>query len=96
MWCNLHHTVGHCNLFFRLAVLPVLLPGSGLLGGLLSTTFQTVSLLEVTPYIDGTPAGEPLMPNPNRQTEITKKIPAPSPWPASRAEFLKLEMTGQL
>lgn len=29
---------------------------------LLNTTWQTVSLLEVTPYIDGTPAGEPLMP----------------------------------
>lgn len=54
---------------------------------LLSTTFQTISLLEVTPYIDGTPAGESLMPNPNRQTEITKKIPAPSPWSASLAEL---------
>lgn len=30
---------------------------------LLNTTWQTVSRLEVTPYIDGTPAGEPLMPN---------------------------------
>ena len=29
---------------------------------LLNTTWQTVSRLEVTPYIDGTPAGEPLMP----------------------------------
>lgn len=29
---------------------------------LLNTTWQTVSLLEVTPHIDGTPAGEPLMP----------------------------------
>lgn len=29
---------------------------------LLKTTWQTVSRLEVTPYIDGTPAGEPLMP----------------------------------
>src|SRR5439155_26047746 len=29
---------------------------------LLNTSWQTVSLLEVTPYIDGTPAGEPLMP----------------------------------
>jgi hypothetical protein len=58
--------------------------------------FSNHQFVEVTPYIDGTPAGEPLMPNPNRQTEITKKIPAPSPWPASRVEFLKLEMTGQL
>jgi hypothetical protein len=29
---------------------------------LLNTTSQSVSLLEATPYIDGTPAGEPLMP----------------------------------
>jgi len=29
---------------------------------LLNTTWETVSRLEVTPYIDGTPAGEPLMP----------------------------------
>jgi hypothetical protein len=29
---------------------------------LLNTSWQTVGLLEVTPYIDGTPAGEPLMP----------------------------------
>ena len=29
---------------------------------LLITAWQTVSRLEVTPYIDGTPAGEPLMP----------------------------------
>lgn len=29
---------------------------------LLNTTWQTVSRLEVTPYIDGTPVGEPLMP----------------------------------
>jgi hypothetical protein len=29
---------------------------------LFNTTWQTVSMLEVTPYIDGTPAGEPLMP----------------------------------
>ena len=29
---------------------------------LLATTWQTVSLLEVTPYIDATPAGEPHMP----------------------------------
>ena len=29
---------------------------------LFQTTWQTVSRLEVTPYIDGTPAGEPLMP----------------------------------
>jgi len=29
---------------------------------LLNTTWQTVGLLEVTPYINGTPAGEPLMP----------------------------------
>ena len=29
---------------------------------LLNTTWQNFSLLEVTPYIDGTPAGEPLMP----------------------------------
>jgi hypothetical protein len=29
---------------------------------LLNLTWQTVSRLEVTPYIDGTPAGEPLMP----------------------------------
>ncbi len=29
---------------------------------LLNTIWQTVSLLEVTPYIDRTPAGEPLMP----------------------------------
>jgi hypothetical protein len=29
---------------------------------LLNTTWQTVSRLEVAPYIDGTPAGEPLMP----------------------------------
>jgi len=29
---------------------------------LLNTTWQTVSRLEVTPYIDGTPAGEPMMP----------------------------------
>jgi len=29
---------------------------------LLNTTWQTVSFLEVTPYIDGVPAGEPLMP----------------------------------
>jgi Histidine kinase-, DNA gyrase B-, and HSP90-like ATPase len=29
---------------------------------LLNTTWQTASRLEVTPYIDGTPAGEPLMP----------------------------------
>ena len=29
---------------------------------MLNTTWQTVSRLEVTPYIDGTPAGEPLMP----------------------------------
>jgi hypothetical protein len=31
-------------------------------GRLFSTTWETVSRLEVTPYIDGTPAGEPLMP----------------------------------
>ena len=30
---------------------------------LLNTTWHTVSRLEVTPYIDGIPAGEPLMPN---------------------------------
>lgn len=29
---------------------------------LLNTNWETVSRLEVTPYIDGTPAGEPLMP----------------------------------
>ena len=29
---------------------------------LLNTAWETVSRLEVTPYIDGTPAGEPLMP----------------------------------
>jgi hypothetical protein len=29
---------------------------------MLNTKWQTVSRLEVTPYIDGTPAGEPLMP----------------------------------
>jgi hypothetical protein len=29
---------------------------------LLNTTWQTVRLLEVTPYIDGTPAGEPVIP----------------------------------